>query len=94
MCLQSKTPDGYRVVKFDCLLNVEAVYNLSFPRAVVHNEPDTSEARRQLQHAKEERDLAGQYPGQKATTPTLGGGQGVPDPVILQEILSVVHRFR
>ena len=34
----------------------------AYPTAVVQNESDVSEAQRQLQHAKEQLDLAAQYP--------------------------------
>jgi hypothetical protein len=46
--------------------------------SVVHNEPDMSEAQRQLQHAKEQLDLAEQYPGRKAANPTRQPGRGAP----------------
>jgi hypothetical protein len=55
-------PGGYRVVKFDCVFDVEAVYNLRFPRTVIQNELDMGDAQRQLQHAKEQLDLTKQYP--------------------------------
>ena len=35
----------------------------AYPTAVVRNEPDMSEARRQFQHATEQLDLSGQYLG-------------------------------
>ena len=35
----------------------------AYPAAVVQNEPDMSEARRQFQHATEQLDLSGQYLG-------------------------------
>jgi hypothetical protein len=37
-----------------------------------------SDAQWQLQHAKEHLDLAGQYSGGKAATPTLSGGERHP----------------
>jgi hypothetical protein len=36
---------------------------------VVQNDPDMSEPQRQLQHAKEQLDLAGQYPGPERNQP-------------------------
>jgi hypothetical protein len=38
----------------------------AYSTAVVQNEPDVSEARRQVRHAKEQLDLAGQSAGRKA----------------------------
>jgi hypothetical protein len=40
-----------------------------YPSTVVQNEPDMSEAQRQLQHAKEQLDLAGQYLGRDSSWP-------------------------
>jgi hypothetical protein len=40
----------------------------AYSTAVVQNEPDVSEARRQVQHAKEQLDLAGQSAARKAAT--------------------------
>jgi hypothetical protein len=39
---------------------------IRFATAVVHNERDMSEAQRQLQHAQQQLDLAGQHRGRKA----------------------------
>jgi hypothetical protein len=37
----------------------------TYPTTVVQNEPDMSEAQPQLQHAKEELDVTGQYTGRR-----------------------------
>ena len=40
----------------------------AYSTAEVQNEPDVIEARRQVQHANEQLDLAGRYPSRKAAT--------------------------
>jgi acetyl esterase/lipase len=47
---------------------------IRFAAAMVQNEPDMSEAKRQLQYAKEQLGLAGQYPRRKAATLHLVAG--------------------